>query len=162
MENINNSPILSDFSQILKKAKRLKTDTVYPYSILGKPSDKLRVYISRMADCGTIVKAGRGYFYKPNNKTVLKRSDKEMHLDKSLFTNDMFWNVRDGFKIKTEHLIKTYLLNYSHDDLMALYSLFGYSRLIEESLKLYKNRRDPHYKKIREMLMQFEKWRLDA
>jgi len=161
MLDVDNKPILSDFSKILKKTKKLKTDTVYPFSILGKPSDKLRVYISRMADRGIIVKAGRGYFYKPNNKTVLRRSDDEMRLDKSLFVNDMFWNVKDGFKIKTEHLIKTYLLNYSHDDLMALYSLFGYSRLIEVSLEIYKDRKNPHYQKIRQMLMQFEKWRLD-
>ena len=161
MKNINNEAILSDFEQILKKTKRLKIDTVYPYKMLGKPSDKLRVYISRMADRGIIIKTGRGYFYKPSNKTVIKRSDKEMCLDKSLFTNDMFWNVRDGFKIKTDHLIKTYLLNYTLDDLMALYSLFGYKKIIEESLKLYKNRTNPHYQKIRQMLMQFEKWRLD-
>jgi hypothetical protein len=161
MTNHNIQPTISDFDKILKKVKKLKTDTTYPYSVFGSSSDKLRVYISRLADRGVIVKVSRGYFYKPNNKTVIKLSDKEISLDKSLFVNDMFWNVKDGFKIKTEHLITTYLQNYSHDDLMALYSLFGYSRLLNETLKLYKNRQNPHYKKIREMLIQFETWRLD-
>jgi hypothetical protein len=40
--------------------------------------------------------------------------------------------------------------------------LFGYTRLMEESLNLYKNRRDPDYQKIREMLIQFEKWRMNT
>lgn len=86
---------------------------------------------------------------------------KETSLNKKLFSNDLFWNVRDGFKVKTDTLLKAYLQNYTQDDLMGLYSLFGYSRLIEESLKFYGNRRDPNYQKIREILMQFEKWRMD-
>ncbi len=92
---------------------------------------------------------------------AIKRSSKELILNKKLFTNDLFWNVKDGFKIRTDTLLKNYLQNYSQDDLMGLYSLFGYTRLMEESLKLYKNRRDSNYQKIREMLMQFEKWRMD-
>ena len=50
MEKNKNTSISSSFLEILKKNKSLKKDTVYPYKILGKPSDKLRMYISRMAD----------------------------------------------------------------------------------------------------------------
>ena len=161
MKNIKNTSCSLDFKQILKKTKSLKTDTVYPYKVFGAPSDKLRVYISRLADRGTIIKVDRGRFYKPKNMVAVKRSMKEISLNKNLFSNDLFWNVRDGFKIKTDTLLKGYLQNYSQDDLMGLYSLFGYTRLMEESLKLYGDRKDPNYRKIREMLMQFEKWRMD-
>ena len=161
MKNTNNNSLSLDFKEILKKTKSLKADTIYPYQAFGATGDKLRVYISRLADRGVIVKTGRGLFYKPNKMVVVKRSMKEIHLNKKLFSNDLFWNVRDGFKIKTDTLIKSYLQNYTQDDLMGLYSLFGYTRLIEESLKLYGNRRDPNYQKIREILMQFEKWRME-
>jgi hypothetical protein len=161
MKNNNNTSVLSDFEKILNKNKNLKNDTIYPYHILGKPSDKLRVYISRLADRGAIVKVGHGCFYKPTNMVAIKRSSKELILNKKLFTNDLFWNVRNGFKIKTDTLLKNYLQNYSQDDLMGLYSLFGYTRLMEESLQLYKSRRDADYQKIREILMQFEKWRMN-
>ena len=160
MKNINNSSVLSDFEEILKKTKSLKSDTIYTYQVFGTPSDKLRVYISRLADRGIIVKSGRGRFYKPKQMVAVKRSSKEIPLNKKLFSNDLFWNVRDGFKIKTETLIKSYLKNYTQDDLMGLYSLFGYSRLIEESLKLYADRRDIDYQKIRAILTRFEKWRM--
>jgi len=162
MENINNTSFSTDFKTILKKNKSLKKDTIYPYRILAKPSDTLRVYISRLADKGIIVKVGHGRFYKPTSMVAVKRSTKEVTLNKKLFTNDLFWNVKDGFKIKTDTLLKNYLQHYSQDDLMGLYSLFGYTRLMEESLKLYKNRRNTDYQKIREMLMQFEKWRMDT
>jgi hypothetical protein len=160
MKNISITSVSTDFNKILKKNKSLKKDTIYTYQIFGEPSDKLRVYISRLADRGAIIKIGRGRFYKPTNMVAVKRSSKELILNKKLFTNDLFWNVKDGFKIKTETLLKNYLQNYSQDDLMGLYSLFGYTRLIEESLKLYKNRRNSDYQKIREMLIQFEKWRM--
>ena len=42
-----------------------------------------------------------------------------------------------GFMIQTDTLIHSYLRNYTEDHLMGLYSLFGYTRLVEESLKLY-------------------------
>ncbi len=161
MENINNISQLSDFQGILKKTKKLKKDTIYSYRVFGNPSDKLRVYISRLADRGVIVKVGRGQFYKPNNMVAVKRSSRELVLNKKLFTNDLFWNVKDGFRIRTDTLLKGYLQNYSQDDLMGLYSLFGYTRLLEESLRLYKNRRDPDYQKIREILMQLERWRIN-
>jgi len=161
MKNINNHSFSLGFEETLKKTKSLKSDTIYPYSIFGTTGDKLRVYISRLADRGVIVKAGRGKFYKPNQMVFVKRSMKEVPLNKKLFTNDLFWNVKDGFKIKTDTLLKGYLQNYTQDDLMGLYSLFGYTRLIEESLKLYGNRRDEHYQKIRDILMQFEKWRME-
>ncbi len=160
MKDINNITTLSDFEQILKKTKNLEVDTIYPYKVLGLSSDKLRVYISRLADRGIIVKIQRGYFYKPNNMVLVKKSIKEIPLNKKLFSNDLFWNVRDGFKIKTDTLLKAYLRNYSQDDLMGLYSLFGYKRLIEESLKIYGSRREINYQKIREILTQFEKWRM--
>ena len=162
MNNINNNSLSSDFVQILKKTKSLKSDTVYPYQVFGTSSDKLRVYVSRLADRGVIVKIGRGKFYKPKQMVSVKRSMKEVPLNKKLFTNDLFWNVRDGFKIKTDTLLKGYLQNYTQDDLMGLYSLFGYTRLIEESLNLYGNRRDIDYQRIRDILMQFEKWRMNA
>lgn len=161
MIKTNNITVSSDFKEILKKTKSLKIDTIYPYQVFGTSSDKLRVYISRLADRGVIVKVGRGRFYKPKNMVAIKRSMREISLNKKLFSNDLFWNVRDGFKVKTDTLLKGYLQNYTQDDLMGLYSLFGYTRLIEESLKLYGNRRDPNYQKIRELLMQFEKWRID-
>ncbi len=161
MENNKNTSVSSSFLEILKKNKSLKKDTIYPYKILGKPSGKLRMYISRMADRGLIVKADRGFFYKPTSMVAVKHSTKEIVLNKKLFTNDLFWNVKDGFKIKTDTLLNSYLQNYSQDDMMGLYSLFGYTRLMEESLRLYKNRRNSDYQNIRAILMQFEKWRMD-
>ena len=161
MKNANNTLVSLDFERILKKTKSLKSDTIYPYQVFGASSDKLRVYISRLADRGVIIKTERGRFYKPKQMVAVKRSMKEVTLNKKLFSNDLFWNVRDGFKIQTDTLLKGYLQNYTQDDLMGLYSLFGYSRLIEESLKLYGDRRDPNYQKIREILMQFEIWRMD-
>jgi len=160
MKNIDNTSLTLGFEEILKKTKSLSSDKVYPYQVFGTSADKLRVYISRLADRGVIVKTGRGKFYKPKQMVSVKRSVKEIPLNKKLFSNDLFWNVRDGFKIKTDTLLKGYLQNYTQDDLMGLYSLFGYSRLIEESLKLYGNRRDVNYQKIRKILMQFEKWRM--
>jgi len=161
MKNSNRITDLSGFDGILKKIKNLESDTIYPRSILGDSSDKLRVYISRLADRGVIVKAGRGHFYKPTRMVAVKRSMKAITLNKKLFSNDLFWNVRDGFNIKTDTLLKSYLQNYTQDDLMGLYSLFGYTRLLEESLKLYGNRNDVNYQKIREILLQFEKWRME-
>jgi hypothetical protein len=161
MKNYDRVSELSGFDRILKKIKKLKSDTIYPRSLLGGSSDKLRVYISRLADRGVIVKAGRGYFYKPTRRVAVKRSQREIILNKKLFTNDLFWNVRDGFQVKTDTLIKSYLQNYTQNDLMGLYSLFGYTRLVEESLKLYGNRNDVDYQKIREMLLQFEEWRME-
>lgn len=161
MKNTQDTLFISDFESILKKIKSLKSDTIYSYKALGASSDKLRVYISRLADRGIIVKTARGKFYKPTQMVYIKRSMQELHLNKKLFSNDLFWNVRDGFKIKVDTLLKGYLQNYTQDDLMGLYSLFGYTRLLAECLKLYGNRRNPHYQKIREMLMQFEKWRMD-
>jgi len=62
MKNTTNTPSVTEFGQILKKIKSLKKDTVYPYQILAKPSDKFRVYISRLADKGIIVKVNHKYF----------------------------------------------------------------------------------------------------
>ena len=159
MNNIKHDTTTASFEEILKKTKSLKVDIDYTFSVYGKPSDALRVYLSRLADRGIIVKTARGHFYKPSKLVAVKRSQKETKLNKSLFTNDLFWNVKDGFNIKTDVLIREYLKNYSQDDLMGLYSLFGYTRLIEESLALYKNRRNSDYQNIRKMLMQFEQWR---
>ena len=143
---------------ILKKIKKLKTDTIYPVSTLGKDS-KTRVYLSRLADKGVIVRAGRGRFYKPSRKFPVKRSAKRIPLDKSLFSNDLFWSVRDGFEIDVPILIKSYLRHYTEADLTGLYALFGYTRLMEEAMKLYKSRNHPDYQKIREILHRLEKAR---
>lgn len=161
MKNTNNTSLSLGFEEILKKTKSLKTDTLYLYQVFGTSNDKLRVYISRLADRGVIVKIRRGEFYKPKQMVSVKRSMKEVSLNKKLFSNDLFWNVKDGFKIKTDTLIKGYLQNYTQDDLMGLYSLFGYTRLIEESLKLYGDRKNIDYQKIRKILIQFEKWRME-
>jgi len=161
MKNNNKTTMPSAFIDILNKIKKLKTDTLYPIAKVTKNSDSARVYISRLADRGEIVKAKRGFFYKPTGKTLYKESDRTIVLDKSLFVNDLFWSVKDGFEINAADLIKAYLKNYTEEDLMGLYTLFGYKRLIRESLKLYKKRDDIAYKKIREILERFELWRLD-
>jgi len=160
MKKSNKVPQLSATEVILKKIKNLKTDTIYSYRVLGNIDDKARVYLSRMADRGIIIKTGRGVFYKPTQRVAVKRSIRELPLNKRLFANDLFWNVRDGFRIKTDTLIRSYLRHYTQDDLMGLYSLFGYSRLVEEALRLYGDRRNMDYQKIRAILMQFETWRL--
>ena len=71
--------------EILKKIKKLKTDTLYTYRAIGGSDDRTRVYVSRLADRGVIVKAGRGCFYKPSRKFPVKPSAKRIPLDKSLF-----------------------------------------------------------------------------
>jgi len=160
MKNSHQISEISASKEILKKIKNLKCDTVYSYRVFGEPNDSVRVYLSRLADKGTILKVGRGLFYKPSNRVAIKRSAKEISLNKKLFTNDLFWNVKDGFMIKTDTLIKNYLKTYTQDDLMGLYSLFGYTRIIEESLKFYRSRQNPEYQKIRAILTQFEQWRM--
>ena len=145
--------------EILKKIKKLKIDTLYTYRAIGGSDDRTRVYVSRLADRGAIVKAGRGRFYKPSRKFPVKPSAKRIPLDKSLFANDLFWSVRDGFEIETSTLIESYLKHYTEEDLMGLYALFGYTRLMKEALKLYKSRNDPDYRKIREILTRFERAR---
>lgn len=163
MRNDTKTTELASFDLILKKVKKLKTDTIYTYGVfkdLRVNSDKLRTYISRMADRGIIIKTARGHFYKPKNLTPVKRATREIKLNKKLFGNDLFWNVKDGFPLQTDTLLRTYLIHYTRDDLMGLYLLFGYSRLVEETLRLYKKRTDPHYQKIRRILTEFEKLRV--
>ena len=145
--------------EILKRIKKLKTDTLYSYGAIGGGDDRTRVYVSRLADRGVVVKVGRGRFYKPSRKFPVKRAAKRIPLDKSLFANDLFWSVRDGFEIEISTLIESYLKRYTEEDLMGLYALFGYTRLMEEALKLYKSRSNPDYRKIREILLRFEKAR---
>ena len=154
---------LSGFELILKKVKKLKTDTIYTYRVFkGLPitPDKLRAYISRLADRGIIIKTVRGHFYKPKNLTPVKRATRKVKLNKKLFGNDLFWNVKDGFPLQTGTILHAYLTHYTRDDLMGLYLLFGYTRLVEESLRLYKKRTNPHYQKIRQILTEFEKLRM--
>lgn len=160
MKNANQSTCVSDASNILNKIKKLKIDTVYPIAQIAKNNDSTRVYLSRLADKGEILKVKRGYFYKPTNKTLYKESNRTIPLDKSLFVNDLFWSVKDGFEINTADLIKAYLINYTEADLMGLYTLFGYKRLVRDSLKIYKKRANEEYQKIRKILEQFEQWRL--
>jgi hypothetical protein len=161
MKNVNKSTFISTRNELLKKIKKLEIDKIYPTSMMGSSNDKTRVYLSRLADSGCIIKTRRGYFYKPSNKTIYKRSDKIIPLNKSIFSNDLFWSVNDGFKIEADTLIDAYLKNWSEKDLMALYSLFGYSRLIERALKIYKKRSDENYKSIRSLLERFDRWRAD-
>lgn len=160
MKHIDKSTKISDLTDILNKIKKLKTDTVYPIAQIAKNNDKSRVYLSRLADKGEIVKVKRGLFYKPTNKTLYKESNRTISLDKSLFVNDLFWSVKDRFEINAADLIKAYLIDYTEEDLMGLYTLFGYKRLVRDSLKIYKKRDNEAYKKIRNILERFEEWRL--
>lgn len=152
---------LSATEELLIKIKKLQVDKVYSVSQITNNSDKNRVYLSRLADKGVIVKVSKGYFYKPTSMTLYKKSDITVPLQKSIFVNDLFWSVGNGFEVNANTLIKAYLLNPTEDDLMALYSLFGYKRLLHDCLKLYKVRTNREYKKIRAILERFEKWRLD-
>lgn len=160
MKNIDKSTRILSATTILSKIKKLKVDTPYQIAQIAKNDDKARVYLSRLADRGEIVKPKRGVFYKPTNKTLYKNSDRTVKLDKSLFANDLFWSVRDGFEINANTLIKAYLQEHNEADLMGLYALFGYKRLVQEALKIYKKRDNEEYKKIRAVLERFEKWRL--
>ncbi len=160
MKNTQKSTESSASKEILNKIKKLKIDTLYPVGQIAKSSDQGRVYLSRLADRGEIIKVKRGFFYKPTNKTLYRASNRIVKLDKSLFVNDLFWSVKDGFAINADDLIKAYLLQYTEEDLMGLYTLFGYKRLLGESLKIYKKRTDGEYKKIRAILERFEEWRL--
>ncbi len=161
MKRIAKNKSQSALDNILNKVKNLKNDIVYPITAITKNSDSNRVYVSRLADRGEIVKVKRGFFYKPTNKTLYKNSNLTIPLNKSIFTNDLFWSVKDGYEINAGDLIKAYLLDYTEDDLMALYSLFGYKRVLRDSLKIYKKRTNPDYKKIRDILERFEYWRLN-
>lgn len=152
---------ISAIEELLIKIKKLQVDKIYLVSKITNNSDKNRVYLSRLADKGIVVKISKGYFYKPTSMTLYKKSDITIPLQKSIFVNDLFWSVGDGFKVNANELIKAYLLNPTEDDLMALYSLFGYKRLLHDCLKLYKVRTNSDYKKIRVILERFEKWRLD-
>ncbi|MCX6051080.1 MAG: hypothetical protein NTZ60_01075 [Campylobacterales bacterium] len=160
MINTSKNTRISDTAHILNKIKKLKIDTLYPIVQIAKNSDSTRVYLSRLADKGEILKVKRGLFYKPTNKTLYKKSNRTIPLDKSLFVNDLFWSVKDGFEINAADLIKAYLMDYTEADLMGLYTLFGYKRLISDSLKIYKKRDNEFYQKIRKILEQFEQWRL--
>jgi hypothetical protein len=148
-------------AELLKKIKKLKSDEIYPTSVISVGIDKDRVYISRFADCGEIIKVKRGFFYKPSNKTIYKKSNKTIPLNKSIFNNDMFWSVKDGFEVNADELIRVYLKNYSEEDLMALYTLFGYKRLLSECLVIYKKRTDENYKRIRKILEKLDQWRIN-
>lgn len=161
MKNTNKSTYLSDLDIVLNKIKKLETDTVYPIAQIAQKNDSVRVYLSRLADRGEILKIKRGFFYKPTNKTLYKESNRTIPLKKSLFVNDLFWSVKDGFEINASDLIRAYLNDFTEEDLMGLYTLFGYKRLIKESLKLYKKRTDESYQKIRSILERFEEWRLN-
>ena len=161
MENTSKTKNISSMDKILNKIKKLEVDKVYSVLKITNNIDANRVYISRLADSGYIIKSSRGYFYKPLNRVPYRKSDKIIPLNKKIFSNDLFWSVGDGYEIDSDELIKAYLVDWCEDDLMALYSLFGYKRIIKDSLKLYKHRGDPNYKKIRIILERFDKWRLD-
>jgi len=155
----NNSTIVSVSSEILKKIKNLFIDKEYSYSALGNMNSVSRTYVSRLSDRGEIVKLGNGKFYKPSSKVLVRKSTKLIKLDKSLFENDLFWSVSNGFEIKTDELIKAYLENWSERDLSGLYALFGYKRLLGDTYKMYKDRNNENYKNIKKILLKFENWR---
>lgn len=161
MKNSNKNTCLTDMNTILNKIKNLKTDTPYAIAQIAQKNDSARVYLSRLADRGEILKIKRGCFYKPSNKTLYKESNRTISLNKSLFVNDLFWSVKDGFEINASDLIRAYLIDFTEEDLMGLYTLFGYKRLMRENLKLYKKRTDESYRKIRSILERFEEWRLN-
>ena len=146
---------------ILNKIKKLKIDNEYSTSVISNKLSSDSINISRLADAGEIVKTKKGFFYKPTNKTIFKKANKVITLNKSIFINDLFWSVKDGFEINADDMIEKYLLQWSEEDLMALYGLFGYKRLLSASLKIYKKRTDENYKKIRKILERFDRWRLD-
>ena len=161
MNNTIKSKRISGTEKLLNKIKKLQVDKIYSVTKISNKNNQNRVYISRLADKGVIVKVSKGYFYKPTNKTLYKKSNTTVPLQKSIFVNDLFWSVGDGFEVNSDELIKRYMLNPTEDDLMALYSLFGYKRLLHDCLKLYKVRTNIEYKKIRAILERFEMWRLD-
>lgn len=45
----------------LNKIKKLEVDTVYPIAQVARKNDSSRVYLSRLADKGEILKVKRGY-----------------------------------------------------------------------------------------------------
>jgi len=161
MINIKQSSQLSKQEQILKKLKKLKNDIEYSTSTISNKLSSDSINISRLADVGEIVKTRKGFFYKPTSKTIYKKSNKTSPLNKSIFINDLFWSVKDGFEVSSDDLIEKYLVEWNEEDLMALFGLFGYKRLLSATLKIYKKRTDENYKKIRTILERFDKWRLD-
>ncbi len=157
MEDIKKENI-SDF--ILKRINRLNLEKVYTYAVLGNIGPKERVLISRLADRGEIVKAGRGKFFKPS-KSIYKESDTVITIDKTMFTHDLFWSVGDGAKVNVVTLIIKYIESPQMKNIAALYHLFGYKRVLSTSLKHFKNRNSEQYTQVRNALEKCAKWRLD-
>lgn len=153
MKDLEDCPYRGDNSTFLSKIKKLKTATVYTYASLGGVGDRGRVAISRLADRGIIVKAGRGRFFKPP-KSVYKNSEKTVRLDKSMFSYDLFWSVGDGAEVKVDTLIGKYIESPRFKDVAALYHLFGYRRVLTKALTQFGSRKDERYTRVREKLEQ--------
>lgn len=150
-------PIVTMSGRILKKIKNLSIGKVYSYSDLGHIGDKERVVISRIADRGVIVKAGRGKFFKPG-RSVYKRSDKTVAIDKSMFTHDLFWSISDGAEVSTELMITKYVESPYFKDIAALCHLFSYTRVLESALKVYSGRTSAGYQRVRTDLETCARW----
>ena len=142
---------------ILKKIKRLNTQKVYAYSVIGNIGPKERALMSRLADRGEIVKHSRGKFFKPG-KSVYKSSDRTVAINKSMFTNDLFWSVGNGAEVSVDTLIIRYIEVPRFKDISALYHLFGYKRVLATALKHYKSRNDERYMLVRKELEKCAQW----
>jgi hypothetical protein len=145
---------------ILRKIKKLETGKVYSYAALGKIGSKERVVLSRFADTGVIIKYGRGKFFKPL-RSIYKRSDIYLPLNKAMFTFDQFWSVGDGAEVKADLLIAKYIVSNKLKDISALYNLFGYTRVLESALKAFGGRGAEQYKQVREHLETCAKWSVE-
>ena len=145
---------------LLKKIKRLNTQKIYAYSVIGNVGPKERAYISRLADRGEIVKHSRGKFFKPG-KSVYKFSDKSIAINKAMFTNDLFWSVGNGAEVKVDTLITRYIEVPRFKDISALYHLFGYKRVLAIALKHFKSRNDERFMLVRKELEKCAQWSMN-
>jgi hypothetical protein len=160
MKKMTSSTINTESKRILEKIKKLECNKEYRITLLGEIGSRERTIISRLADKGVIVKSKRGHFFKPG-RSIYKRSEKEIALDKSMFDRDLFWSVGDGAKVNAETVLAKYLESSSFKDIVALHRMFGYSRVLEAALKKFGSRHDLQYRLVRSYLERAEKWRME-
>lgn len=160
MQKMNYNTVDTASKRILNKIKKLECHKNYRITVLGEIGSRERTIISRLADRGVIVKSKRGHFFKPG-RSIYKRSEKEITLDKSMFDRDLLWSVGDGAKVNAETVLAKYLESSSFKDIVALHRLFGYSRVLEAALIKFGSRNDPQYRLVREYLERSEKWRME-
>ncbi|MEN8147368.1 MAG: hypothetical protein ABFR02_07100 [Campylobacterota bacterium] len=151
---------ISSINDLLKKIKRLNRQKIYSYSVIGNIGPKERAYMSRLADRGEIVKHSRGKFFK-SGKSVYKSSDKSIAINKTMFTNDLFWSVGNGAEVKVDTLITRYIELPRFKDISALYHLFGYKRVLATALKHFKSRNNERYILVRKELEKCAQWSLN-